>query len=80
VAVDVAIADCRHRPHQPLLPQSLSPIPAAISFVSPSAIVIGQCHLCHRWLLQLPSPLAITIAVAIAHCRELLPWHGKNSI
>jgi hypothetical protein len=55
---------------------------------------IAVSHCCHRrpprqplpppslLALQSPSPLAITVAIAVAitHCQELLPWHGKNSI
>jgi hypothetical protein len=52
----------------------LSAIAAAV------ALTVGHCRLRHRWQSQLPFPLAITVAIAITHCRELLPWHGKNSI
>jgi hypothetical protein len=24
--------------------------------------------------------LAITVAVAVGRCQELMPWHGKNNI
>jgi hypothetical protein len=34
----------------------------------------------HRWPSQLPSPSAITVAIAIGHFQELLPWHSKNCI
>jgi hypothetical protein len=63
-----------------------SPITPTLSFGLPSAIVIavalavGHCRLHHHWKLQLPLSLAITVAVAVTHCRELLPWHGMNSI
>jgi hypothetical protein len=44
------------------------------------ALAVGHCRLCHRQPLQSSSPLAITIAIAISHCQELLPWRGENSI
>jgi hypothetical protein len=85
-AIAVAIVHCRRR--RPLPLQLLSTIAAAISVASPSAIVvavavvlaIGHCCLCHRKPLQLPSPLAITVTIAVGHFRELLPWRGKNCI
>jgi hypothetical protein len=55
------------------------PITAAVSvallsaIAVPVALAIGHCRLCHHWPLQLPSPSAITIAVPISHCQELLP-------
>ncbi len=63
-----------------------SPIAAAISVALSSAITVavvlavGHCHFCHHRPLQLPSPSAITVAVAVSHCQELLPWRGKNCI
>jgi hypothetical protein len=55
-----------------LLPLGLpSTIAAAISVASPSAIAvavalaIGQCHLRHRWPLQLPLPSVITVAMPL---------------
>jgi hypothetical protein len=71
-----------------LLLQLPSTITAAISVVLPSSIAIavavalavGHCRLRHCRPSQLPSPLAITITVAVGHFRELLPWHGKNWI
>jgi hypothetical protein len=30
--------------------------------------------------MQLPLPLAITVAISVGHFRELLPWRGKNCI
>jgi hypothetical protein len=70
------------------------PITATNYFASPSAIAVAitlavsHCCLCHCCQLQSPSPLAITIvvavavavAIAVAHCRELLPWRGKNGV
>jgi hypothetical protein len=62
------------------------PITAAVSFALPTAIAvtvalaISHCCLHHHWQSQLPLPLTITVAVTVAHCRELLPWHGKNTI
>ncbi len=86
VAVDVAVAYCCCCCCRPSLLQLSSLMTAAVSFALPSAIaiavalVVGQCHLHHCWQSQLLLPLAITVAVAIAHCWELLPWRGKNSI
>jgi hypothetical protein len=85
-AVDVAIAYRHCHCCRPLLLQSPLPITASVSFVLSSAIAVavalavGHCRLHHRWQLRLSSPLSITVAVAVAHCQELLPWHGKNSI
>jgi hypothetical protein len=53
----------------------LSTIPAAVSVALLSAIAVaatvaltvGHCHLHHRWPLQLPSPLAIIVTVAVGH-------------
>jgi hypothetical protein len=44
------------------------------------ALAVGHCRLRHCQPLQLPSPLAITVTVAVGHFQELLPWHGKNCI
>jgi hypothetical protein len=69
-----------------LLLQSPLPITTALSFVLLSAIAvaaaltIGHCCLHPHWQSQLPSPLAITVAVVIAHCQDLLPWRGNNRI
>jgi hypothetical protein len=69
-----------------LLLKSPSPINAAVFFALPPEIAIAvtlaasHCHLRHHWPLQSPSPLAITVALAIIHCQELLPWCGENSI
>jgi hypothetical protein len=67
---------------------SPSTIAAAVSVASPSAIAvavaitlaIGHCRLCHRQPLQLPSPFAITVTIAVGHLQELLPWCSKNCI
>jgi hypothetical protein len=54
--------------------------------MSPSAIAaaialaISHCRLRHRRPLQLSSPLAITVAIAVGHFREFLHWRGKNCI
>jgi hypothetical protein len=59
---------------------------AAISSALLSAIAVAvtltvvHCCLCHRRPSQLPSPLAITITVAIGHFQELLSWRGENCI
>jgi hypothetical protein len=64
--------------------RSPSTITAAISVALPSAIAvadaltIGHCSLHHRWSSQLPSPLAITVTIAVSHFQELLPWRGEN--
>jgi hypothetical protein len=63
-----------------------STITAAVSVALLSAIAIavvlavGHCHLPHCRPLQLPSPSAITIAIAIGHFQELFPWRIKNCI
>jgi hypothetical protein len=86
ITVNMAVAYRHCHLHRPLLLQSPLPITAPVSFALPSvialavALAIGHCRLHHHWPLQSLSPLAITIAVTIAHCRELLPWHGKNFI
>jgi hypothetical protein len=53
-------------------------LPSAIAVTVALALAIGHCRLRHRWPSQLPSPLAITVTVAVGHFRELLPWRGKN--
>jgi hypothetical protein len=66
----------------------LSTIATALSVALPSAIAIavaiplaiGNCRLHHHWPSQLPSPLAITVTIAIGHFQELLSWCGKNCI
>jgi hypothetical protein len=66
----------------------LSTIAATLSVALPSAIAIavavplasGHCRLHHHWPLQLPSPLAITVTIAVGHIQELLPWRGKNCV
>jgi hypothetical protein len=61
----------------PLPLRSLSTIAAAISGALPSAIAVANalaavhCRLCHRWPSQLPSPLAITIAMPSATWQKL---------
>jgi hypothetical protein len=55
-------------------------LPSAIAVAVAVALAVDHCHLRHRWPSQLPSPLAITITVAIGHFQELLPWRGKNCI
>ncbi len=84
----------RHHPHcccrQPLPLRLPLTIAAVVSVASRSAIAltfavtitltVGHCHLCHHQPSKLPSPSAITIAVAVGHFRELLPWRGKNCI
>ncbi len=68
IAILVAVAHCcRH----------LCPIAVSHRRV---ALAIGHCHHCHCWSLQSPSLLAITVAVTVGHCRELLPWRSKNCI
>ncbi len=44
------------------------------------ALAVGHCRLRHCRPLQLPSSLAITVAIAIHHFQELLPWHSENCI
>jgi hypothetical protein len=86
VTFAVAIAHCHRR--RPLPLRSLPTITAAVSVELPSAIAItvavafavGHCCLGHRWLSQLPSPLAITITIAVGHFPVLLPWHSNNCI
>ncbi len=86
ITIAIALAHCCCR--RPLLLRSLSTIAAAVSVALLSAIAItiavtlavGHCHLRHCQPLQLPSPLAITVTVAVSHFQELLPWHGKNCI
>ncbi len=68
--------------------QSPLTIATAISVAPPSviavaiavALAVGHCRLRHCRPSQLPSPLDITLAIAIGHFRELLPWRGKNCI
>jgi hypothetical protein len=68
--------------------RSPSTIAAAVSVALPSAIAVaiavtltvGHCCLRHHRPSQLPSPLAITITIAVGHFQELLHWHGKNCI
>jgi hypothetical protein len=55
-------------------------VPVAVAVAMAVTLTIGHCCLCHRWPLQLPSPLAITVTVAIGLFQVLLPWHGKNCI
>jgi hypothetical protein len=82
------VARCHRRCRWPLPLQLPSTIAAAVSVALLSviavavglALAIGHCHLHHHWPLQLPSLLAITVAVAVGHFRELLPWHSKNCI
>jgi hypothetical protein len=86
VTIRVVIAHCRRRWQLPLW--SLSTIAAAVSVVLPSAIAvtiavalaIGHCPLCHHRPSQLPSPLAITVTVAVGHFQDLLPWRGESCI
>jgi hypothetical protein len=79
VTIAVAIAHCQWQ-------WPMATIATAISVAFPSAIAvaialtIGHCRLHHRRPSQLPSPLAITVTIAIGHFQELLPWHGKNCI
>jgi hypothetical protein len=84
VAIAVAIAHrCCRRPLPLRAPLTIT---AAISVALLSAIVVAfalavsHCRLRNSQPSQLPSLLAITIAVALGHFRELLPWHGKNCI
>jgi hypothetical protein len=53
-------------------------LPSAIAVVD--TLAVSHCHLHHRQPLQLPSPLAITITVAVGHFQEFLPWCSKNCI
>jgi hypothetical protein len=84
IAVAIAHRHCRW----PLPLQSPSTIAAAVSVALPSAIAVavavalavGHCRLRHCQPSQLPSPLAITVTIAVGHFRELLPWHGENCI
>ncbi len=79
---------CHCRCRRPLPLRSLSTIAAAVSVALPSAIAIaiavalaiGHCRLRHHWPLQLPSPLAITLTVAVGYFQKLLPWRNKNCI
>ncbi len=70
--------------HLPL--RSPSTIATAVSVALPSAIAvvvalaIDHCRLRHHWPSQLSSLLGITVAVAISHFQEFLPWHSKNCI
>jgi hypothetical protein len=87
-SVTIAAAVAHRRRHQPLPLRSPSTITAAVSVVLPPAIAItvavalavGHCRLCHRQPLQLPSPLAITVTIAVGHFRELLHRRGENCI
>jgi hypothetical protein len=87
-SVTIAVAVAHHRCRRPLPLWLLSTITAAISVALTSAVAIavavalavGHCRLHHHWLLQLPSPLAITVTVAVDHFQELLPWRSKNCI
>ncbi len=87
-AIAVAVARRRCSRRWPLPLRLLSTIAAAVSVALlpaiPVAIAValagGHCCLCHHRPSQLPSPLAITITVAVGHFRELLPWRCKNCI
>ncbi len=87
-SVTITVAVAHHRCCQPLPLRLTLTITAALSVALPSAIAIavavalaiGHCPLRHRWPSQLPSPLAITVTVAVGHFQELLPWRGKNFI
>jgi hypothetical protein len=87
-SVIIAVAVAHHCRRRPLLLRLPLTIAAAVSVALPSAIAaaiavtlaIGHCSLRHHWPLQLPSPLAITVTVAVGHFRELLPWRGKSCI
>ena len=87
-SVAIAISVAHRHCCRPLPLQLPSTIAAAISVALPSAIAVavvltlavGHCRLRHHRLLQLLSPLAITITVTIGHFRELLPWRRENSI
>ncbi len=87
-SVTIAVAVAHHLCRRPLPLRLPSTIAAAVSVASLSAIAvaiaaavaISYCRLCHRWPSQLPSPLAITVTIAVGHFRELLPWRGKNCI
>ncbi len=75
VAFTVAFTHCHYHP------AAISvALLSAIAVTVTVALAIDHCHLCHHWLLRLPSPLAITVTVAVSHFRELLPWHNKNCI
>jgi hypothetical protein len=84
ISVDVAHRRCR----RPLPLRLLSTIAAVVSVALTSvitiaiaiALAIGHCHLHFRRPSQLPSPLAITVIVAVGHFQELLPWCGEICI
>ncbi len=90
IADSIAIADAiaHRRCHWPLPLQSPSTIAPAVSVALPTAITVavavtlaaGHCCFNHHQPLQLPSPLAITITVAVGHFQELLPWCSKDCI
>ncbi len=86
IAIYLIVAYCCCPCHRPLLLRLPLPITATVSVALLSAIAVAvalavsHSRFCHHWPLQLPSLSAITIAVAVANCQELLPWLGKNSI
>jgi hypothetical protein len=69
--ITVAVAIAHHR-------RSLFFV--VVSHAIAVTLAVGDCRLHHHWQSQSPYPLAITVAVAVAHCKELLPWRGENSI
>ncbi len=87
-SVTIAVAIAHHCCHRPLPLRLLSNIAAAVSVALLSAITIavaitlaiGYCRLRLLWPLQLPSPLAKTVTVAVGHFQELLLLRGKNCI
>ncbi len=86
VTIAIAVAHCNCcRPLQLWLPLTIAAavsvaLPSAIAVAVAVALAIGHCRLHHRRPSQLPSPLAITVNVAVGHFQQLLPWCGKNSI
>jgi hypothetical protein len=79
-SITIAVAVDRCRCCQPLPLRSPSTIATTISVALLSAITvavaialaIGNCCPHHRWPSQLPSPLAITVTIAVGHFQELL--------
>jgi hypothetical protein len=87
-SITIAVSVAHRRCHQPLPLRSLLTIATIVSVALPSAIAVAvaialavsHCRLHHCRPSQLPSPLAITVTVAIGHFRELLSWRGNNCI
>jgi hypothetical protein len=78
IAIAVAHCRCRRPLRSPLTIAATVSVALLSAIPITVALAIGHCHFCHCRPSQLPSPLAITVYVAVGHFRELLPWRGKN--